>query len=561
MPRNDHTLAHGGRSGHAARVALFATVLAFGGTAPAATLDVLHGFPWYPGSGCTRGHPWNFGYLAQGRDGNVYGTAPSGGATNIGTAFKIGPDGGFTKLHDFDYYDEGHPTGLTLGKDGNFYGATHHGGAYGQGAIFKMTPAGVVTTLHSLNPAVGEGGWPYAPPVQGRDGSLYGPTTVGGANGYGSVYKIKPSGAFSTVYSFESIDNGWQPWAPLIEGKDGAFYGTTEYGGGRGQGTVFKLTAAGVATVLYRFDDEHGHFPHGGVIQGSDGNLYGTTIYGGLVGAVGDGVVYKLTLKGQITLLHHFDASTPEGQAEGYWPYAGLVQGSDGNFYGATQRGGEQDVGALFRLTPSGEYTVLASFDNAPGHYPHTTPLLHTNGKVYGLSDSNTSTSCGTLYRLDAGAPSFVAAIPSAAKAGTTVGLLGALGGTSAVTFNGVNASFSGSGGYYRKAVVPPGPATGPLAVATSAGPLQTLKPFQQLPTLTGSNPGSGAVGSAVVLTGTGLAQTTSVKFGGGKAASFVVNGNNQLTATVPAGAVDGKIAVTTSGGTVRTPAVFDVIP
>lgn len=489
---------------------------------------------------------------------------PTGGAFGYGTAFKLTPGGTFSKLHDFKAATDGDgPGGLTLGKDGNLYGTTYQGGAHGVGTLFKLMPAGAFTVLHHFGAVVREGTFPYAPPIEARDGSLYGPTTSGGSNGLGSVYKLTPNGTFTTLFSFGydtdgNATQGDQPYAPLMQGIDGAFYGTCVSGGIFGSGTVFKLTAAGVAATVYHFDGTRGAHPHSAVMQGADGNLYGTAANGG---SAGGGVAYKLTLKGIITVLRNFDSSAGAGQAKGYLPFAGLVQGSDGNFYGATSRGGVNQRGVLFQLTPAGSYTVQASFNTTNGAWPESTPLLHTNGRIYGLTNSGGGSSAGTLYGLDIGAPAFISAVPNAAKAGSSVGLLGAVGGTTAVSFNGVNANFSGTGSTYRTVVVPTGAATGLINVTTPTGASQTLKAFQQLPTLTGLNPGSGKIGSSVVLTGTGLSQTTKVTFGGGKVASFVVNTNTQITATVPVGATSGKITVTTKGGSASTATAFTVLP
>ncbi len=540
-------------------------------TAKAVTLTSVRSFDFADGAS-DRFYAYT-GQLAQGRDGNLYGTMPFGGSNNAGTAFKLTPGGTFTKLHDFDYATEGgNPYGgLTLGKDGNFYGTNTGGGIRGAGTVFKMTPAGAVTILHRFNVAVGEGFGPYAPPIQGRDGNFYGTTGYGGAIGFGkgdgTIYRITPSGTFTTLYTFAydpvlgTHPQGSFPLAPLIQGADGALYGTANTGGDVGEslhGTVFKVTTDGVVSTVYAFDYTHGSNPYGPVTQGTDGNLYGTTVYGGTFGS---GTAFKLTLKGVITVLYNFDNGSAAALAKGYYPYAGLVQGSDGSFYGATNSGGANGLGALFRITPAGVYTVKASFHGTDGSSPQSTPFLHTNGRIYGLTRAGGLVNAGTLYSLDVGAPGFIAPIPNAAKAGTPVGLLGAVGGTTGVSFNGVNASFSGTGNTFRTTVVPAGAATGLIKVTTPTGTPQTLKAFQQLPTLTAFGPASGAVGSAVILTGSGLTQTTKVTFGGGAIASFVVDSATQITATVPVGAITGKIAATTAGGRVSTATAFTVTP
>ena len=506
------------------------------------------------------GNPVQTGLLAQGRDGRLYGT------TSV-TTFRISPAGEFRKLHDFDYTDEfareGYNAlgGLTLGRDGNFYGTTAGGGASGTGTVFKMTPAGVVAVLHSFSRD--EAGYfgVYGAPVEGRDGHLYGTTSGGKKFKYGTVYKLTKSGEYTTLYRFDGW-HGANPQAPLIGGADGNFYGTTNNGGAQwgstgGWGTVFRITPHGKLKTLYSFDDAHGAFIQSPVVQGFDRNIYGTTANGGMFGS---GTVFKLTPTGVITMLHHFgDISGAEDG--GTHPIAGLVQGSDGNFYGATAHNGNGLCGTLFRVTPEGAYSVLWTFDWTTGCSPAPTPFLHTNGRVYGLTSSGGAFGSGTLYRLDVGAPGFVAAIPNAAKAGTSIGLLGALSGTAAVSFNGIDATFFGTGSTYRTAVVPTAMATGLITATTPAGKRETLKAFKQLPVVTRFSPDNGEVGTEVVLTGNGLGQTVRVKFGGCKAAAFVIDSATQVTATVPAGAIGGKIIVVTKGGTTYTASRFIVTP
>jgi len=374
------------------------------------------------------------------------------------------------------------------------------------------------------------------------------------------VYKITADGAFSVLHSFDGA-MGQRPYAPLIQGTDGALYGTASSGGeDKGYyGTVFKITTSGVLSTVYSFDGIHGDQPFGPVIQGTDGNLYGTTTRGGAYAA---GNVFKLTLAGTITNLHSFDYSSVS-VVQGAFPYAGLVQGSDGNFYGVTAQGGNSDLaGVLFRVTPDGEYTVQARFDpTTTGGRPTATPFVHTNGRIYGLSGEGGPNDYGTVYGLDVGAPSFIRAVPGTAKVGQTIGLLGAVRGATAVNFNGLDAALSGTAANYLTAVVPAGAATGLIEVMTPAGTAQTLKPFLQRPAQQGFSPHRGAVGSSVVLNGTGLTQTTEVLFGNGKSASFVVNSDSQITATVPVGAATGNITVTTPGGRFSTVAAFTVKP
>lgn len=521
--------------------------LAWGAAEPAAALTVLHDFNLTDG----KGTPFT-GVLAQGRDGNLYGTTEEGGTHKVGVAFRLTPSGEFTKLHDFKGTDGSGPEGgLTLGRDGNFYGATRTGGAARGGTVFKMTPAGVVTVLHHFLTAELDGCSPTSPPIQASDRNLYGTTFWCGTFDGGTVYKITPDGAFSVLHSFGGAgDLDTNPFGSLIQGTDGALYGAASDENSSQYGSVFKITTSGVFSTVYRFNSQTVPYR---LIQGTDGNLYGTT--------AASASVFKLTLAGAFTILHSFYDRALDDAA--YFPYGGLVQGSDGNFYGAAVPGsGVFDGGVLFRITPGGEYTVQARFDRAnDGAGPFATPFLHTNGKIYGLTVAGGPNGFGTVYQLDVGAPSFIRAVPGTAKVGQTIGLLGAVRDPATVTFNGLDAPLSGTGANYHTAVVPAGAATGLIEVMSPAGTAQTLKPFQQRPAQKGFSPHRGAVGSSVVLNGTSLTQTTEVLFGNGESASFVVNSDSQITATVPVGAATGNITVITQGGRFTTVNAFTVKP
>jgi uncharacterized repeat protein (TIGR03803 family) len=196
--------------------------------AHAQTFSVLYNFGTNAGDPQS---PYFSGIIAQGRDGNIDITAPTGGAQGYGAAFRITPGGTLTMPYSFDETDEDSFSGLTLGTDGNFYGTTYEGGTSSDGTVFKITPSGTRVTLYSFTNN-GDGANPYAPPIQGTDGNFYGTTLQGGANGpdYGTVYKIIPSAKFTTLYSFDGT-HGYYPFAPLVQGIDGNFYGTTQGGG------------------------------------------------------------------------------------------------------------------------------------------------------------------------------------------------------------------------------------------------------------------------------------------------------------------------------------------
>jgi uncharacterized repeat protein (TIGR03803 family) len=226
--------------------------------------------------------------LLQGSDSNFYGTT-SGGGKNDGTVFKLTPGGILTTLVSFNGTTGIGPNSLLQGSDGNFYGTTGGGGGGGYGTAFMITPAGVLTTLVSFNGA--NGASPTVGLIAGSDGNFYG-TTGGGGSYVGTAYKMTPSGALTTLYSFNfNTANGVGPEAGMVLGRDGNFYGTTGFGGPSFDGTVFKMTPAGAVTTLAVFDRANGAYQVNGIVQGTDGNFYGTAQTGG---SSNDGVVFQV---------------------------------------------------------------------------------------------------------------------------------------------------------------------------------------------------------------------------------------------------------------------------
>jgi uncharacterized protein (TIGR03437 family) len=347
--------------------------------------------------------------LIQGADGNFYGTTLGGGTYSQGNVFKFTPGGAVTTIYSFCLQpgcaDGALPlAGLIQASDGNFYGTTANGGALssafplGYGTIFKITPNGALTTLYSFcsQPGCADGAKPSAALMQGPDGNFYGTTSNGGLGlfpqGNGTVFKITPGGALTTLYSFCSqgalCTDGAGPLAGLIQASDGNFYGTTGSLGANGGGTIFKITPAGSLTTLYSFCSQaacfDGRAPEAGLIQGADGNFYGTTSLGGANDLDG-GTVFKITPGGDLTTLYNF--CSLRGCADGQLPWAALMQGSDGNFYGTTMGIGEGSYGTVFRMTPAGTLTTLYSFfGGADGAYPRAGLIQATDGNLYGTT-------------------------------------------------------------------------------------------------------------------------------------------------------------------------------
>ena len=414
-----------------------------------------------------------FAPLAQGTDGNLYGTTQAGGAHQQGTVFKVTPAGTLTTLYSFCGQSCGDGSapfaGLLLGKDGNFYGTTELGGTNNEGTVFKITQQGTLTTLHSFT--IQEGSNPYAGLVQATDGNFYGTTQSGGAHLLGTVFRITPRGALTTLHSFNLTD-GSSPEAPLIQGTDGNLYSTTYNGGNSGgdYGTVFKITTSGVLTTLHNFDDTEGKGIVSGLVQASDGNFYGAAGQGG---ANGYGSVFMMTPVGVLTVLHSFNVT------DGATPTA-LVLGTDGNFYGATVSGGANIDGTVFEVTPQGIFTKLHDFNGSDGADPFGGLVQATAGNFDGTTDAGGTNRDGTVFSLGVGLGPFVKTVPTAGKVGGSVRILGTnLTGATSVTFNGVAATFVVRGPSQIITKLPAGATTGPVQVTTPTGTLISNVAFQ----------------------------------------------------------------------------------
>lgn len=429
-------------------------------------------------------NPQNVGVISQGRDRNMWSTAPKGGKYGIGAAFKITPGGKMTDVHDFNPsakpVPEGMPdSGLTLGTDGNFYGTMYNGGASNNGAVFKMTPAGKVTILYSFTGG-NDGKNPEAPPIEGTDGNFYGTTFIGGLDNDGTVYWMTPAGKLTTCVSFTASD-GQQPYSPLVQGTDGNFYGTTS--SGDGFGTVFKVTPAKACavTTLYAFNDAGGDgaYPDGVLVQGSDGNLYSTAYEGS---SNNYGVVYDLTLKGKCTELFGFD-----GGSDGGHPVAGLLLATDGNFYGVTNVGGADGFGTIFQLSANGKHFQAWPFSGTDGANPDVTLIQNTNGTIYGdASIGGATTNTGTFFKftgLKFEKTPFVSLVLDAGKVGSTVEILGQgfVKGKTTVSFNGTSKGTNPMvmSSTYMTATVPEGATTGFVTVTTPTATLQSNRKFR----------------------------------------------------------------------------------
>ncbi len=367
-------------------------------------------------------------------DGYIYAASGFSYACPGGAILRMGRTGALVALTTFLSQNDMGPNALVAGKDGNFYGTTPRD-YRGFGTIFKMTPAGVTTVLAAFNGRNGisyENQTPSAFPtssglIQGSDGALYGTTSYGGATyrfqanlGKGTIYKITPQGAMTTLVSFKGA-NGAIPLSGLTEGLDGNFYGTTLEGGKSNHGTIFKVTPSGGLTTLYSFPSL-GFDTRTALIASRDGNLYGLTTFGvfyrltpggafisfpkpswlysfvsGFLQAP-DGnfygttftvnpLAFKLTPQGDWTNLSYLNSNQSD-----LGPKAGMILGRDGNFYGTTlgddfyQDSIVYNAGTVFRLSPQGVLTTLLEFDGHQGSHPGCGLVQGLDGNIYGAT-------------------------------------------------------------------------------------------------------------------------------------------------------------------------------
>jgi uncharacterized repeat protein (TIGR03803 family) len=440
--------------------------------------------------------------LLQATNGGLYGST-QGGGSNSGTIFRIAPNGGHTTIFAFDVTNGSLPEGaLVQAIDGDLYGTTIGGPANseclsdsnGCGTVFKITPSGTLATLYTFcsQPNCADGYYPEGGLVQSKNQDLFGTTLFGGHEDAGTVFKITPDGTLTRLHSFCSIANcadGDSPSAGLVLATDGNFYGTTAAGGPNYGGTVFRITPGGTLTTLYSFCAQAGCADGAsptGLIQGTNGNFYGTTNSGGISNSFcifGCGTIFELTASGTLKTLYTFCSQA--NCADGANPWAGLVQATDGNFYGTTQVGGGQNnAGTVFEISASGTLTTLYTFCPGVscmggGDGPVTPLVQDTNGDLYGTTQGG-GTGSGTVFRLSVGLVPFVETQTTSGAIGTAIKILGTdLTGAASVNFNGTPATFTvNESGAAITATVPKGATSGTITVTTPSGVLASNKPF-----------------------------------------------------------------------------------
>jgi len=422
-------------------------------------------------------------------------------------------------------------TGVIQATDGNFYGAAE-GGANGYGEIFRMTPTGQLSTIYDFcsQPNCADGIDPYPGPILGSDGNLYG-VTEGGINVAGTFYKMTLDGNLTTLYtSCLTSCTGGVGLIGVVQGSGGNFYGAMYAGGNSSNGgTIVSISPTGKFKLLYTFcslakcaDGQNPLFPP---IQGSDGNLYGATFSGG---SEGGGVVYELTPSGTFTVLHNFCGNVNNCES-GANPST-IVEDANGNLFGTAFN----LLGVVFEITSTRDYEVLHRFyPGVDGLDPFTGLTLASDGNFYGMTMEGGTTDSGTIFEI------------------TPTGEFTSL------------YSFASPKGY--------DPAPGPLFQATdgsfygatdySAPPSSYGTIFRLsngLSPLVETAPVAGKVGQSIIILGNGLAGATSVTFNGVEAA-FTVESETYIKATVPKGATTGTVSVVTPRGTLNSNPQFVV--
>jgi uncharacterized repeat protein (TIGR03803 family) len=327
-------------------------------------------------------------------DGGLAGVAAKGGEKSFGTFFTLSPTGEFKLIHSFDPdLKEFHPITITRGPDGAFYGfnvgCLSCGSASTEYHFFKVTTSGKATVMNVSGANIVNGNSFVAPLVLGPDGAFYGPLLLAMAGSENEIVRVTPTGEVTVLHQFHDNTSA----GPLVFTPAGKLIGVRLAGGGT-PGSIYQIDpATGAFNNIYTFKQGEGgdsiNFP---LVVATDGNFYGTTNGGG---TDQQGSVFKVTPAGEFTLLHSF-TNGPDG----IQPEAGLIQATDGKFYGTTTLGGGPDSGgAIFSITPSRALTTLHQFP-VPGGHPDRALTQAKDGSFYGaLSDAGVVEN-GTLFRL-----------------------------------------------------------------------------------------------------------------------------------------------------------------
>ena len=488
----------------------------------------------------------------------------------------------FTTLAKFDQKDGGNPVAgpLVQGPNGNLYGTSSEGGTNcnigvnddGCGSVFEVTPAGKLAAIYSFCPQVSctDGESPQRALVLAANGNFYGSTLQKGMNGYGTIFEVTPAGKLTTLYSFcfqTNCADGVNP-SRLLQAADGNFYGETEEVD-RDAGTVFEITATGNLTTLYSFCSQpncaDGEIPWGGLVQGTDGNFYGVTNSGG---PYAGGNVFKLSPNGSggwtENLLYSFCAhrNTNGSCTDGGGPEGALLEAPNGNFYGTTVSGGANGLGGtVFEVTPDGTLTTLYNFCSETGARGICLDGSEPAGQLVQASDGN-------FYGTTS-----LGGVPCNSSSRYQEGCGTAFRITPAGEFTPIY-NFCSQGGCPDAGLYPDAGlaqatngtfygltyAGGDLGRCNSGGCGTIFSLSLGLPPFVEAVPNFGKAGRVVGILGNNLTGASSVTFNG-TPATFTVISATAIKATVPTGVTRGKIEVVTPSGTLSSNVAFQVLP
>ena len=449
----------------------------------------------------------------------------------------------FTTLARFNVMNGDYAAGsLVQATDGNYYGIVGYGGKNDEGAVYRVTPSGTLTDIYSFCPAHNciDGSNPNSGLILGTDGDLYGTTAYGGSSNNGTIFRITIEGKLKTLYSFcpdgGSCAGNAYPTG-LMQASDGNFYGSTSAFEFVAGGTIFELSSAGDFKTLYSFCSKpnctDGSNPYSGPMQASNGNFYGTTFLGG---AYGYGEVYEITPAGQFSVIYSFCAEAYGNNCPyGEDPIGGLYEGSNGSLYGTTAGGGACFFcGTVFEITTTGQLSTLHRLDSDSD--PTAAPIQASDGNFYGTTQDGAS-GTGKIYEVTSAgefAPLYVFCLEKPCSGEWPVGPL--LQATNGILYG----------------------ATQPLPHGESNG---TVFSFSLgLGPLVKTVPKAAKAGVRVIILGNNLTGSTGVTFNG-TATAFTVVSDTEISATVPAGATIGPVAVTTLTGTLKSSPAFQVLP
>jgi uncharacterized repeat protein (TIGR03803 family) len=385
------------------RISRITAILAFTGLlmlfatqpAPAQTLKALYSFT----GAADGGDP--FPAVIRDAAGNLYGTTDYAGTSFAGVVFKVSKTGQETVLYNFCSHSgctDGQYPYAPLVRDaaGNLYGTTQYGGTSNLGVVFKLSATGKETVLHSFTGGA-DGVYPYGGLFRDAAGNLYGTTEIGGTSNLGVVFKISKTGKETVLHSFTGgANDGGEPLSSgfYMDAK-GNLYSVASHGGTSGEGVLYKLSPKGKLTVLHSFTAGRtdGCYPYGTPAVDAYGNMYGGT---GGCGTSNLGVVWKVSKNGTETILHNF-----AGASDGQSPLAGVILDAAGNIYGTTNTGGASGFGTAFEVNKNGKFTLLHTFTGGTdGKYLYGGLILDPKGRIYGTTINGGTGGYGTVWRI-----------------------------------------------------------------------------------------------------------------------------------------------------------------